>query len=212
MTTGARPKKNPLGAIVIAAALALGGCSSLDELPTAQPISETEEQQTEYRIGSDDQLQIFVWRNPELSNTVAVRPDGKITIPLIEDLPATGKTPTELARDIEKQLSVYIQDPIVTVIMRGFVGLPKDRVRVVGEAARPQAMPYRSTMTLLDIMILVGGLTDFADGNRATLTRVVGGDQTQFRLRIDDLLRSGDLSANVRILPGDTIVIPEAWF
>lgn len=197
---------------MIAAALALGGCSSLDELPTAQPISETEEQQTEYRIGSDDQLQIFVWRNPELSNTVAVRPDGKITIPLIEDLPATGKTPTELARDIEKQLSVYIQDPIVTVIMRGFVGLPKDRVRVVGEAARPQAMPYRSTMTLLDIMILVGGLTDFADGNRATLTRVVGGDQTQFRLRIDDLLRSGDLSANVRILPGDTIVIPEAWF
>lgn len=197
-----------LGGIAIGAT----GCSSLDELPPAKPVSETEQLETEYRIGSDDSLQIFVWRNPDLSNSVSVRPDGKITIPLIEDLPATGKTPTELARDIEKQLSVYIQDPIVTVIMRGFVGLPKDRVRVVGEAAQPQALPFRSTMTLLDIMISVGGLTDFADGNRAVLTRVVDGDQKQYRLRIDDLLRDGDLTANVRILPGDTITIPEAWF
>lgn len=199
-------------AILAGSMLLLPGCSSLDELPSAKPVSATTAQPTEYRIGSDDTLQIFVWRNPELSNTVSVRPDGKITIPLIEDLQATGKTPTELARDIEKQLSVYIQDPIVTVIMRGFVGLPKDRIRVVGEAARPQAIPYRSEMTLLDIMIQVGGLTDFADGNRATLTRVVGGKQKQYRLRLDDLLRDGDLSANVRIRPGDTIVIPEAWF
>lgn len=202
-----------MGRILLAlGALALAGCSSLEELPTAKPVSETEELETEYRIGSDDSLQIFVWRNPELSNSVAVRPDGKITIPLIEDLPATGKTPTELARDIEKQLSVYIQDPIVTVIMRGFVGLPKDRVRVVGEAARPQALPYRSTMTLLDIMISVGGLTDFADGNRATISRLVDEELKQFRVRIDDLLRAGDMSANVRIMPGDVIVIPEAWF
>ena len=193
-------------------ALALAACTSLEELPTAQPVSETEELQTEYRIGSDDSLQIFVWRNPELSNSVSVRPDGKITIPLIEDLPATGKTPTELARDIEKQLSVYIQDPIVTVIMRGFVGLPKDRVRVVGEAARPQALPYRSTMTLLDIMISVGGLTDFADGNRATISRLIDDEVKQYRVRIDDLLRDGDMTANVRIMPGDVIVIPEAWF
>jgi len=195
-----------------AAALALTACNSLEELPTAKPVSETEELQTEYRIGSDDSLQIFVWRNPELSNSVSVRPDGKITIPLIEDLPATGKTPTELARDIEKQLSVYIQDPIVTVIMRGFVGLPKDRVRVVGEVAQPQALPYRSTMTLLDIMISVGGLTDFADGNRATISRLVDDEVKQYRVRIDDLLREGDMSANVRIMPGDVIVIPEAWF
>lgn len=200
------------GALLVLSVAALAGCSSLEELPTAKPVSETEELETEYRIGSDDSLQIFVWRNPELSNSVAVRPDGKITIPLIEDLPATGKTPTELARDIEKQLSVYIQDPIVTVIMRGFVGLPKDRVRVVGEAARPQALPYRSTMTLLDIMISVGGLTDFADGNRATISRLVDDELKQFRVRIDDLLRAGDMSANVRIMPGDVIVIPEAWF
>lgn len=200
-------------AIFLAAGvLAAGACSSLEELPTAKPVSETEALETEYRIGSDDSLQIFVWRNPELSNSVSVRPDGKITIPLIEDLPATGKTPTELARDIEKQLSVYIQDPIVTVIMRGFVGLLKDRVRVVGEAARPQALPYRSTMTLLDVMISVGGLTDFADGNRATITRMVDEDLKQYRVRIDDLLRNGDMSANVRISPGDIIVVPEAWF
>jgi polysaccharide export outer membrane protein len=198
--------------ILVAGALLLSACSSLEELPTAPPVAETEELSTEYRIGSDDSLQIFVWRNPELSNSVSVRPDGKITIPLIEDLPATGKTPTELARDIEKQLSVYIQDPIVTVIMRGFVGLLKDRVRVVGEASRPQALPYRSTMTLLDVMISVGGLTDFADGNRATITRVVDAQQKQYRVRIDDLLRNGDMTANVRINPGDIIVIPEAWF
>jgi polysaccharide export outer membrane protein len=200
------------GALVVLSVAALAGCSSLEELPTAKPVAETEELETEYRIGSDDSLQIFVWRNPELSNSVSVRPDGKITIPLIEDLPATGKTPTELARDIEKQLSVYIQDPIVTVIMRGFVGLPKDRVRVVGEAAQPQALPYRSTMTLLDIMISVGGLTDFADGNRATISRLVDDELKQFRVRIDDMLRAGDMSANVRIMPGDVIVIPEAWF
>ena len=198
--------------ILVAGALALPACSSLEELPTAKPVEETEALETEYRIGSDDSLQIFVWRNPELSNSVSVRPDGKITIPLIEDLPATGKTPTELARDIEKQLSVYIQDPIVTVIMRGFVGLLKDRVRVVGEASRPQALPYRSTMTLLDVMISVGGLTDFADGNRATITRQIDGEQKQYRVRIDDLLRNGDMTANVRISPGDIIVVPEAWF
>lgn len=205
-------KKNLGIALLAAGAVALTACSSLEELPTAKPVAETDELQTEYRIGSDDSLQIFVWRNPELSNNVSVRPDGKITIPLIEDLPATGKTPTELARDIEKQLSVYIQDPIVTVIMRGFVGLPKDRVRVVGEAAQPQALPYRSTMTLLDIMISVGGLTDFADGNRATISRLVDDELKQYRVRIDDLLREGDMSANVRIMPGDVIVIPEAWF
>ena len=151
----------------------------------------------EYRIGSDDSLQIFIWRNPELSTSVSVRPDGRITIPLIEDLPATGKTPTELARDIEKKLATYIQDPIVTVIMQGFVGPFQDRVRIVGEAARPQALPYRSTMTLLDVMIQVGGITDFAAGNRATVTRLVKGKQRSYRLLLDDLLRDGNMSANV---------------
>lgn len=193
-------------------AFGLAACESLDDLPSAGVPQDADVEPAPYRIGSDDSLQIFVWRNPELSISVPVRPDGKITVPLIEDLPATGKTPTELARDIEKELSVYVQDPIVTVIVRGFVGPLGDRVRVVGEAARPQALPYRSTMTLLDVMISVGGITDFAAGNRATVTRIVDGQEKQFRVRLDDLLRDGDISANVRILPGDIIIVPEAWF
>lgn len=197
---------------VFGIALGLSGCSGLDTLPTAKVAGEKEAVGNDYRIGSDDSLQIFVWRNPELSTSVPVRPDGRITIPLIEDLPATGKTPTELARDIEKKLSTYIQDPIVTVIVRGFVGPFQDRVRIVGEATRPQALPYRSTMTLLDVMISVGGITDFAAGNRATVTRSVSGTQKTFRILLDDLLRDGDMSANVKIQPGDVIVVPEAWF
>ena len=197
-------------AIVAIVTIGVAACSNVGTLPTAKLSDKSTT--TEYRIGSDDSLQIFIWRNPELSTSVSVRPDGKITIPLIEDLPATGKTPTELARDIEKKLATYIQDPIVTVIMQGFVGPFQDRVRIVGEAARPQALPYRSTMTLLDVMIQVGGITDFAAGNRATVTRLVKGKQRSYRLLLDDLLRDGDMSANVKILPGDLIVIPEAWF
>ena len=198
-------------AVIATVALGVAACSGLSTLPTAK-LSNSKESLTEYRIGSDDSLQIFIWRNPELSTSVSVRPDGKITIPLIEDLPATGKTPTELARDIEKRLATYIQDPIVTVIMQGFVGPFQDRVRIVGEAARPQALPYRSTMTLLDVMIQVGGITDFAAGNRATVTRLVNGKQRSYRLLLDDLLRDGNMAANVKIQPGDLIVIPEAWF
>lgn len=197
---------------MVGIALGLSGCSGLDTLPTAKVAGEKDAVSNEYRIGSDDNLQIFVWRNPELSASVPVRPDGRITIPLIEDLPATGKTPTELARDVEKKLATYIQDPIVTVIVRGFVGPFQDRVRIVGEASQPQALPYRSTMTLLDVMISVGGITDFAAGNRATVTRNVSGSQKTFRILLDDLLRDGDMSANVKIMPGDVIVVPEAWF
>jgi polysaccharide export outer membrane protein len=198
-------------AVIAIVAMGIAACSGLGTLPTAK-LTNSKESLTEYRIGSDDSLQIFIWRNPELSTSVSVRPDGKITIPLIEDLPATGKTPTELARDIEKRLATYIQDPIVTVIMQGFVGPFQDRVRIVGEAARPQALPYRSTMTLLDVMIQVGGITDFAAGNRATVTRLVNGRQRSYRLLLDDLLRDGNMAANVKIQPGDLIVIPEAWF
>lgn len=193
-------------------AFGLAGCSGLGTLPTAKVTGAKDAVVNEYRIGSDDNLQIFVWRNPELSTSVPVRPDGRITIPLIEDLPATGKTPTELARDVEKKLATYIQDPIVTVIVRGFVGPFQDRIRIVGEASQPQALPYRSTMTLLDVMISVGGITDFAAGNRATVTRTVSGSQKTFRILLDDLLRDGDMSANVKIQPGDVIVVPEAWF
>jgi polysaccharide export outer membrane protein len=197
---------------MVGAALLVSACESLDTLPSAPVVGDSGAAQAEYRIGSDDQLSIFVWRNPELTTSVTVRPDGRITIPLIEDLAATGKTPTALARDIEKQLKKYIQDPIVAVIVQQFVGPFADRIRIVGEAARPQALPFRSTMTLLDVMVSVGGLTEFAAGNRATLTRNVGGKQTTYRLLLGDLLRDGNMAANVKIMPGDVIVVPEAWF
>ena len=204
--------KKSLSLAAILLSLVVGACSGPETLPTAPVVSKEEQDALPYRIGSDDSLSLFVWRNNELSTSVSVRPDGKITIPLIEDLPATGKTPTELARDVEKQLAKYIQDPIVTIMVQRFVGPFADRIRIVGEAARPQALPYRSTMTLLDVMISVGGITEFAAGNRATITRITDGAQKTYRIYIDDLLRSGDMSANVKILPGDVIVVPEAWF
>lgn len=179
--------------------------------PPAEP-PPTEIPTTEYLIGPDDSLNIFVWRNPELSITVPVRPDGKISIPLVEDIPVTGKTPTALARELEEQLGVYVQEPIVTVIVTGFNGPFSNQIRVVGEASAPHALAYRDTMTLLDVLIAVGGVTEFADGNRATVTRAVDGQQQQFRVRIDDLLKDGDVTANVPMLPGDILVIPESWF
>ena len=141
-----------------------------------------------------------------------VRPDGRISVPLIEDLPAAGKTPTALARDIESVLKEYVQDPIVTVIVTGFVGPFSQQVRVVGEATQPQALPYREKITVLDVMISVGGLTEFAAGNRAVVVRQAGGDEQAFRVRLDDLLRDGDISANVALLPGDVLIIPQSWF
>jgi len=201
-----------LSVLAFCAPFALGACSDTLELPTADLLEKAKAQQSEYHIGPLDNLQIFVWRNPDLSTSVPVRPDGRISVPLIEDLEVTGKTPTQLARDIEKALGVFVQDPIVTIIVTGFVGPFQDQIRVVGEAARPQALPYRDAMTLLDLMIAVGGVTDFAAGNRATITRVVDGQQKQFRVRLDDLIRDGDISANVKILPGDILMIPEAWF
>jgi polysaccharide export outer membrane protein len=209
-----RAARSRLGFFVMAllAPFLLAGCDSTPELPSASLLEKAKAQQSEYRVGPLDFLQIFVWRNPDLSISVPVRPDGRISVPLIEDLEVTGKTPTQLARDIEKQLGVFIQNPIVTVIVTSFVGPFQDQVRVIGEAARPQALPYRDTMTLLDVMIAVGGITDFAAGNRATITRVVEGEQRQFRVRLDDLLRDGDIQANVKVLPGDILTIPEAWF
>lgn len=165
-----------------------------------------------YLIGPGDSLNIFVWRNPDLSTSVPVRPDGRITIPLVEDLQASGKTPTQLARDIEKALAKYVKDPLVTVMVTGFVGPYSQQIRVVGEAAQPQALPYRDRMTLLDVMIAVGGLTEFAAGNRARLIRIVDGEQQVMELRLDDLLKDGDISANIPMLPGDTLIIPESWF
>lgn len=165
-----------------------------------------------YRVGPGDSLNIFVWRNPELSTTVTVRPDGKFSTPLIKEFLATGKTPPQLSVELEKELGEYVRDPLVTVIPSGFVGEYEDQVRVVGEATRPTSTPYRKNMTILDLMIQVGGITDYAAGNRTVLVRYVDGKETEYNLRIDDLIRDGDISANVAMQPGDVLIIPEAWF
>lgn len=144
--------------------------------------------------------------------SVPVRPDGKITTPLVEDLPAAGKTSTELARDIEKALAKFIQQPVVTVVVTGFVGNFSEQIRVIGAAARPQALSYRRDMSLMDVMIAVGGVTEFASGNRANLVRNVGGKQQTYNVRLNDLIRDGDISANVPVLPGDVLIIPESFF
>ena len=189
--------------------LTLSGCASNG----TAPMSSAEEQIAhDYLIGPGDSLSIMVWRNPEVSMAVPVRPDGKITTPLVEDLEASGKSASQLARDIEKALAKYIQDPIVTVIVTNFVGPYSEQIRVIGEAAKPQALPYRENMTVMDVMIAVGGITDFADGNRARVIRDVEGNQQQFSVRLEDLLRDGDISANVVMRPGDVLVIPESYF
>jgi polysaccharide export outer membrane protein len=193
------------GALALSA-LALGGCATKQVLPQEAAAA------TDYLIGPGDTLSIVVWRNPEVSQGVPVRPDGKITTPLVEDLQASGKTSTELARDIEKALSKFIQQPVVTVIVTGFVGVYSEQIKVIGQAARPQALPYRRDMSLLDVMIAVGGVTDFAAGNRAILLRTVDGKQQKLTVRLNDLIKDGDISANLPMRPGDVLVVPESYF
>ncbi|HTS23451.1 MAG TPA: XrtA/PEP-CTERM system exopolysaccharide export protein [Casimicrobiaceae bacterium] len=189
-------------------AAALFGCQSSPYPPAPQNAATPDYL---YKIGPLDSVNVIVWRNPELSTSVPVRPDGKITAPLIEDLPALGKDSTTLARDIEKALSKYIRDPVVTVIVTGFNGPYPEQIRVVGEAQKPQALPYRQGMTLLDLMIAVGGLTDFADGNNATIMRTSEGGK-QYSVRLKDLVKRGDISANVDVKPGDILLVPQSWF
>ena len=200
----------------IVLSMALCGCSALKSLPFVDSYEDAPTgpggKDYNYIIGPGDSLNVFVWRNPELSSTVAVRPDGKFTTPLVEDLPASGKTPSALAREIEKKLGEYIRDPLVTVTVGGFIGETSEQVRVVGEAAKPQAIPYRKDMSVLDVMIMTGGLTEFAAGNRASIVRTAGGDHQQYRVRLEDLLKAGDIDANVAMEPGDILIIPEAWF
>lgn len=164
-----------------------------------------------YIIGPGDTVNIVVWRNPELSMSVPVRPDGKIAAPLVEDLEAMGKDSTTLARDIEQALGKFIRDPVVTVVVTAFVGPYSEQIRVVGEAAKPQTLPYKQKMTLLDVMIAVGGMTDFADGNATTLLRTAEGNK-QYSVRVKDLIKRGDVSANVEVKPGDVLIIPRSWF
>jgi len=192
----------------------ISACSSNNTLPTAtlHPSNTTDINSYRYLIGAGDSLNIFVWRNPEVSGSFTVRPDGMITTSLVEDIPVTGKTPTELARSIEEILATYLRDPIVTVTVGGFVGPFSEQIRIIGEASNPQAISYTQHMTLLDVMIQVGGLTDFADGNNAIIIRIENGQQKQYGIMIDELIKDGEISANVDMLPGDIIIIPEAWF
>jgi polysaccharide export outer membrane protein len=197
-----------MSALCVAAALA--GCASQPMMPSgaaAEPVPDTN-----YRIAPGDNVNIIVWHNPEVSMTVPVRPDGKITTPLVEDLVASGRTSTELARDIEDKLKQYIQQPMVTVIVTGFVGIYDEQIRVIGQAAKPQALSYRRDMTLMDVLITVGGVTEFAAGNRASIIRTVDGRQQKLQVRLNDLIRDGDISANMPMRPGDVLVIPESFF
>lgn len=189
-----------------ALALALSGCATKTLAPQTQVTN------PDYLIGPGDTVNIMVWRNPEVSMSVPVRPDGKITTPLVEDLPAAGKTSTDLARDIEKALAKFIQQPVVTVIVTNFVGNFSEQIRVVGQAAKPQALPYRRDMSLMDVLIAVGGVTEFAAGNRASVIRTVDGKQQKYNVRLDDLIKEGDISANMPMRPGDVLVIPESFF
>jgi polysaccharide export outer membrane protein len=167
---------------------------------------------SDYLIGPGDAIQIFVWHNADLSATVPVRPDGKVSIPLVEDIPCAGKTPTQLARDVEERLKKYVQDPTVTIIVSGFIGMPAQQIRIVGEATTPRAVHYRENMSVLDAMIEVGGLNTFAAGNQAKLVRMVNGQQVTSVLRLRSLLEDGDLAANVPLQPGDIIIIPQSFF
>ena len=187
------------------------GCSSSADYTASSLPDAIAAPTDEYRIGPGDGVQIFVWDHADLSTSVQVRPDGKISTPLVEDLQAAGRTPTELARDIEGVLSEYVRSPVVTVIMTGFQGEVEQQVRVVGQAAQPTAVPYRRGMTVLDVMIQVGGLSEFAAGNRARLVRRINGESVEIRVRLNDLLNQGRIEENVRMLPGDVLIIPESF-
>lgn len=204
-------KKLTLAAAAIAAALVLSGCGS-----THSQLSSDQSElppDYDYIIGPGDSMEVFVWGNEELTvSDVQVRPDGKITTRLVENIKASGKTPSQLARDIEKAYSEYVKSAVVSVIVNNFEGVPSQQVRVVGEAANPLKVPYSKHMTLLDLMVEVGGLTEFADGNKAVLVRNFGGSEKTYNVRLGDLLEDGDISENIALFPGDIVIIPEAWF
>lgn len=187
------------------------GCGSAQERVGTGPAA-TASETGEYLIGPGDTLQIFVWGQPDLSVTVPVRPDGRVSTPLIEDLEAVGKTPTQLARNMEQVLAEYIRSPEVNVIVQNFVGTFGDQIRVLGQAAQPRSVPYRERMTLLDVMIEVGGLTKFAAGNRSRVVRTTNGESKEIRVRLDDLMNRGRIEENMPMQPGDIVIIPEAVF
>jgi polysaccharide export outer membrane protein len=198
-----------LAALLSSAHIALGQPASDD---AAASLRQPQTAGSDYLIGAGDTLQVFVWRQPDLSVTVPVRPDGRISTPLIEDLVAAGKTPTQLSREIEQALSEYVRSPEVNVIVQQFVGTFGDQVRVLGQAVQPKSVPYRDGLTLLDVMIEVGGLTQFAAGNRSRVVRSDGGRSAEIRVRLNDLVNRGKIEENIAMKPGDVVVIPEAIF
>jgi polysaccharide biosynthesis/export protein len=201
------------GFALLAALLVLSACGGS---PSVRPVKgapqPAEAVQSEYKIGPGDSLNVFVFNQPELSVTVPVRPDGLISTPLVENMQAAGKTPSELGRDMEKVLAEYVRTPKVNIIVQNFVGTYGDQIRVVGQAAHPQSLPYRNGMTLLDVMIAVGGLGEFAAGNRARLVRNKDGKPVEMRVRLQDLVNGGDIGANLPMQPGDVLIIPQSRF
>jgi len=195
--------------VALGVSLMAACASNMGKFPAAPATAAT--QAYSYIVGPGDNLNIIVWRNPELSMTVPVRPDGKFSTPLIDELTAQGKNSVEISREIEKQLGKYVRDPVVTVVVTSFVGPYDQQIRVVGEAAKPQVLAYKQQMTVLDVMIAVGGLTDFAAGNEATILRKADGDK-QYSVRLKDLIKRGDISANVEMKPGDILIIPQSFF
>ncbi|MEZ5571780.1 MAG: polysaccharide export protein [Halioglobus sp.] len=202
------------GVVASVAAIVLMLCAACTSNPYP-PVPDSQrnvEVDYDYILGPGDTVDIFVWGNEELSSTGTVRPDGKLTTHLVEDLQASGKTSTQLARDIEAAYSEYVRQPVVSVIVSGFVGVPEQTVRVMGEATTPKRIPYKKHMTLLDLMIAAGGLTDYAAGNQSVLVRMVDGKEVTYSLRLDDLVRDGDITANLSVMPGDILIIAESWF
>jgi polysaccharide export outer membrane protein len=196
-----------LGALLL---LVLAGCAATGT--PAAPVSDSVAEPAAYLIGPGDSLQISVWHNPELSTTVPVRPDGRISTPLVDDEVAAGKTPQQLGHDIQDRLKKFVTDPVVTVIVTNFIGAYNEQIRIVGEAVTPKAIPYEAHMTVLDAMIAAGGLTPYAAGNRAKIMRHVDGKEVDLNVRLSDLLKNGDLGANTDLHPGDVIIIPQSYF
>jgi len=191
--------------------LSLAGCGRHHDTDAATAAVGAIDAQ-EYVIGPGDMLSVSVYQQKDLSVDLPVRPDGRISVPLVPDLVATGKTPSQLGSEIQDKLKKYVQQPVVTVMVKGFQGPPDRQVRVIGEAVDPQAIPYRENLTVLDVMIATKGLTKFASGNRAKILRTVGGKQTEIHVRLSDLIKDGDITANVSMRPGDTLIIPQSWF
>ena len=197
---------------LIFAGLLVGGCAATPTTSTKQIAEEVVTPAGDYRIGPGDALEIFVWEHEDLSVKIPVRPDGKISTPLVEDMKAEGKTPSELAEDLEKALSEFVRAPVVSVIIQEFKGQFSNQIRVVGQAKTPQALSYREGITLLDVMIEVGGLTQFAAGNRSKIVRKEGSTQSEMPVRLSDLMKKGKIDNNVAMRPGDVLIIPESVF